>query len=257
MSRRRKAGVGRISRPQAYSRRRARFADRPAPCGSASTLRLRRVTCTSTERSKPAPVRLAKSSRLITSPRAGGQNAQQRHFGFGQAHHRAIALQFPARAIEGEGAKTHDLQRLAAIGDGAAQDGVDAQRQFGRFEGLGDIIVGADRKAANAIFRHAARGQQHDRHFRALAHALGQREAIFDRHHHVEDEEVEIHRRQELARTLGVRRRRHPRAGLGQIAFRASRGCGRRHRPAAGAGAGRARRRRARQSSPQRPADLA
>ena len=124
-----------------------------------------------------------------------------------------------ARGVEGERAEGDDLGRLAAAGDGAAQDGVDAQRQLRRLERLGHVIVGADGEAADAVFRHAARGQQHDRHFRGLAHAFGQREAVLDRHHHVEDEQVEIHGVEQLARAGGVGGGRDARAGLREIAL--------------------------------------
>ncbi len=208
-----------LNPPPTGNRCRARSADTPARARRSSILRRSRVICTSTERSSPAPVRLASSSRLTTSPVRAARmriNATSASVSRTGAPSRESS---PRALLKLYGPKLTSSRRLAAIGHGAAQDGVDAQRQFRRLERLGDIIVGANRKPANTILGHAARGEQHDRHIRGAPHALGQRKTVLHRHHHVEDQQIEIHRRQQLAGAGRVGGGRDARAGLRQIAL--------------------------------------
>ena len=74
----------------------------------------------------------------------------------------------------------------------AAQHGFDAGHEFARAEGLGDVIVGAEFKAENAVGFAALRGQKDDRDRGkacGLANLAAEFEAVFARNHDVEEEE--------------------------------------------------------------------
>ncbi len=106
---------------------------------------------------------------------------------------------------------------LAPKRAGAPQNRADAQQQFARLEGLGEIVVDADLEAAHAIGGLGARGEHDDRHFGAQAQAGGEGEAVFAGHHHVEHDDVERQAFEEAPRLAGRGGDRHAMAVLAQI----------------------------------------
>ena len=74
----------------------------------------------------------------------------------------------------------------------APQDGLDAGDEFTRTEGFGNVIVGAEFKAENAVGFAALRGQENYRHrgqSGSLADRAADLQAVFAGNHNVEDEE--------------------------------------------------------------------
>ena len=72
--------------------------------------------------------------------------------------------------------------------------------------GFDEIIVGADFEAHDPVLLLVARGQHQDRHRRVGADGAREIEAVFARHHDVEDQEIEIQAFElgaRLARALG------------------------------------------------------
>ena len=63
----------------------------------------------------------------------------------------------------------------------APQNGADAGRQFARIERLGQVIVGAEFEADDAVHILAARGEHQDRHLALLPQPAQDLEAIDDR----------------------------------------------------------------------------
>ena len=82
-----------------------------------------------------------------------------------------------------------------------------AQRQLARLEWLRHVIVGAELKPGDAAFRRVPRSQDQHRHRRGLADRLDQIETALARHHHVENEQIEIEPGQPRARIGGAFRR--------------------------------------------------
>ena len=74
----------------------------------------------------------------------------------------------------------------------AAQDGADARRQFARVEGLGEVVVGAQFEADDAVDILAAGGEHHDRNFALLAQAAEDFEAVDAGQHDVEDHQAKV-----------------------------------------------------------------
>jgi hypothetical protein len=73
-----------------------------------------------------------------------------------------------------------------------AQNGLDAEQQFLGIEGLGDVVVSAHFEALQNIFFHASGRQKNDRDIGVLfADFPRQGKAVFFRHHHIEDAQVE------------------------------------------------------------------
>ena len=99
----------------------------------------------------------------------------------GKDHGRRIDFNFPD--LHGAGRK-RTLE--------AAQNGFDSGHEFARAEGLGDIVVGAEFEAENAIGLAAFCGQENDRD-RGKAGRLANRaadfESVFTGDHDVEDKE--------------------------------------------------------------------
>ena len=94
--------------------------------------------------------------------------------------------------LEGVGAE-HDLldlrRRLRAA---APQDVVDAQDQLARVERLRQIIVGAGLQAVDAAVRSPTAPSASGSAPACRAQALGEVDPVLARHHHVEDEQVEV-----------------------------------------------------------------
>ena len=108
-----------------------------------------------------------------------------------------------------------DLQRAEAHGLGgrrcalgaAAQDGADARQQLARLEGLGQVVVGAELEADDAVGVLAERAEHDHRHARRRE-PPAEREAVLARQHQVEHDE-----RRPLRRERAIHR--HAVAGLG------------------------------------------
>ena len=68
---------------------------------------------------------------------------------------------------------------LELLGRRAAQLRAHARQQLGEPERLGDVVVGAGVEPADGVHLAVLRGQEHDRHRRALlAHALAHLEPV-------------------------------------------------------------------------------
>src|SRR5690606_11674166 len=97
-----------------------------------------------------------------------------------------------------------------------AQDRGDPQQQLTRLERLGQVVVGPGFKPADAVFGVAARGQQQDRGGHRLAQRFGQRDSVLIRHHHVEDEQVELEPSEQGTGMAGIPRWRDEEAVAGE-----------------------------------------
>ena len=89
---------------------------------------------------------------------------------------------------------------------------MDTQGQFLRLEGFGQIIIGAEAQALDAILGIAAGGQQDDRRFGMFADRAGQFKPVHTRHHHIEDQKVETQRIERRKRLGRIGRRRNAKA---------------------------------------------
>ena len=74
----------------------------------------------------------------------------------------------------------------------AAQDGLDADHQLGRAEGLGQVVVGALLEADDALGQGAARGQHQHRHVAIGAEQAHDLEAVDLGQHQVEHDEGRV-----------------------------------------------------------------
>jgi len=82
----------------------------------------------------------------------------------------------------------HQVGRQAAR---AAQDDLDARQQFARVEGLGQVVVGAEFEADDAVDLVAARGEHQDRQRAVLPPRLAQIETVAIGEHGVKNQQVE------------------------------------------------------------------
>ena len=119
-----------------------------------------------------------------------------------------VALaQFAAIEVIDVGSKRGLLQRLHRRRRSALEDIADSQHQLARLERLGDIIVGADLQSLDPALGFMTRRQHDDRHRRGCADEAGEIEPGFTRHHHVEDQEIEMQAEQLGAGVAGAHRR--------------------------------------------------
>jgi hypothetical protein len=72
----------------------------------------------------------------------------------------------------------------------AAQHGADAGNEFAGIKGLGNIVVGADFEAENAVHGFSAGGEKDDRNAGLGAEGLEKLKAGAAREHHVKDDHV-------------------------------------------------------------------
>ena len=98
-----------------------------------------------------------------------------------------------------------------------AQDRIDAQDQFARIEGLGQIIIRSRFEALDAVVGLRQGGQHEDRDLLFLAQRFRQLDPRFPRHHHVENDQVEVEPGQFAARLRRIAGDRHSKAVLAQI----------------------------------------
>ncbi len=98
--------------------------------------------------------------------------------------------------LAGAGVERDAVDFQARIGRGrtrfiAAQDGADARGQFARIEGLGQVVVGAQFQAHDAVHILAARGQHDDRDLALSAQPAENLEAVDARQHDVQHHQVD------------------------------------------------------------------
>ena len=110
----------------------------------------------------------------------GGEIDRHIAAGDGARRHRHVDVADGERLI-----MTLGRDRLAR----AAKDGANACDQFARIERLGQVIVGTDLEAQNAIHGLAARSEQKHRHGRLLTQRLQQLEARTAGQHDIQDDE--------------------------------------------------------------------
>src|SRR5277367_5109841 len=80
------------------------------------------------------------------------QCREQIEFYGGEVDRCAASPHGASAAVEGDVAE-RDSTEGRSPGCGSSEDGADAREQFGGVEGLGEIIVGAQFEAANAVLR--------------------------------------------------------------------------------------------------------
>ena len=97
--------------------------------------------------------------------------------------------------LAGGGIERHAVHLQARGGGGArlvaAQDGAHAGHQLARVEGLGQVIVGAQFQADDAVHVVGAGGQHEHRHVALLAQPAQDFEAVQPGQHDVQDYQVE------------------------------------------------------------------
>ncbi len=123
-------------------------------------------------------------------PRVGHQEREQVELAGGQREFRSVARSDPRGRVEGDrpgGQLPPGCGRVA----GAAQHRFDSQDQLTRRKGLGDVVVGADLEAGDALVGLAERGQHDDRQVRMLgAHSPAHFEPVDLGQHQVEHHQV-------------------------------------------------------------------
>ena len=84
---------------------------------------------------------------------------------------------------------------------------LDARNEFCRAERLHDVVVRAVAEAADLVAVLLLRRHEEDRHVLFFAHGLADREAVDERQHDVEHEQVKIFRKRPVAPCAPVARR--------------------------------------------------
>ena len=107
--------------------------------------------------------------------------------------------------------------QLAALGDAAAQDRLDARDELARVERLRQVVVGADLEPDDLVHVFVARGEHQDRDVRALAHALADLDPVEIREHQVEDDQVRTLARERVESLLARPNRADAVAGVLQV----------------------------------------
>ena len=92
-----------------------------------------------------------------------GEGGEQLELGGGDLEQRVRDANLVAIAIDLDGTDREHRARFGDLAGGATQHGSDARHQLARRERLGEVIVGAEIQAEDAIGFHAARRQHHDR----------------------------------------------------------------------------------------------
>jgi len=82
--------------------------------------------------------------------------------------------------------------------------GANPCHQFARFEGLGQVVVGALFQAKHPVIHLAPGGEQDDRRRVALAQFTAETEAVAIRQHHVEDDDIEALLREQRLHPRGI-----------------------------------------------------
>jgi hypothetical protein len=130
-----------------------------------------REMCTSMLRSKASsgwPLSASMIwSRLSTRPAARASTTSSSNWWLVRSQGRPASRAWPRTQVDHQAA---ELQHVvgAGVGRGAAQQRLDARQQLARLEGLGQVVVGADLQAEDAVHRLAA-GAEHQQRQAARA----------------------------------------------------------------------------------------
>ena len=94
--------------------------------------------------------------------------------------------------------RSHAEPLVHCAGARASHDGADAGQELARVEGLGDVVIGAELEAHDAIGVVAARGEHHDGDVVLATDASADLEAVGAGEHHVEEHHIEPARQEPL-----------------------------------------------------------
>src|SRR5882724_5216125 len=138
------------------------------------------------------------------------QCLQHRKLAGGQRDLFAILGQAAQRQVEFERAESDDHRVLGRCarrlhGGPASQHGMDAGQQFARIERLGQVVVGTDFQADDAVHVFDLGGQHDDgRGVAGGAQAAADRQAVFAGQHQVQHDQVDRFTGQDTVQRLGV-----------------------------------------------------
>jgi hypothetical protein len=118
-------------------------------------------------------------------PKQGGEKIK---LDCGEIDGRAAAVNCSGASIQIDIAES-ERGGARTLGSGSSQDGADARHQLGGIEGLGQIIVGSQVQAPDAVMGVAPRCKHKDRSARALTNTAEDVEAVGVRHHNVQQDE--------------------------------------------------------------------
>src|SRR5579859_3746142 len=123
----------------------------------------------------------------------GNQVAEKLELAGGKLDRLAFPGHFLAAKIDGQIFETeHGVGQLAGS-LGAAQERLDAGQQFGYFEGLGQVIVGAQLQSCDPVVDTSASGQHQNRQIDvAMAQLPADVESAAARQHDVENGQIEV-----------------------------------------------------------------
>ena len=154
------------------------------------------------------------------TPGAARQDGEQFELVAGQVAHLSGQAGLARTQVHFEPAKAQHLI-FCRVGRGAAQQGLDAGQQFTRFKGLGQVVVGTEFQADDAVHRLAARGEHEQRQAsRAWLAAQFTREiqAVAIGQHQVQQQGVEAGLTKQVTPAGQRRRGAHFKAVLAQVA---------------------------------------
>src|SRR5258706_5212850 len=118
---------------------------------------------------------------------------------------RPFAPHLGAAKVDVNGAESVGIRGVRGHGPRAAQQRFDARQQLHHLERLGQIVVGAEFQADDAVYDLAARGEHQDRRLNAaLAEIAADVEAVLPRKGDVEDDQVERRARARSQRRFTV-----------------------------------------------------
>ncbi len=123
-----------------------------------------------------------------------GESGHEFKFDGGERDGAAVVAHEAGASIHFEIAENGEVRRrrgrgIRRSGRGAAQDGVDARGKFTGIEGFGEVVIGADFEADDAVHVVAVGGEHHDGNRRGGADLTENLEAAHAGEHHVEDDQ--------------------------------------------------------------------
>jgi len=119
-----------------------------------------------------------------------GQVVEQPELGRGGRDQLAAHAQLHGAGVDLDLLELHHRRRGGALE--APQHGLDPGHQLARGEGLGDVVVGTEFEAVDAIVLGGARGEKDDRHHAhagILAQPPAEIQPVAARHHDVQEKE--------------------------------------------------------------------
>ncbi len=147
---------------------------------------------------------------------------EERILPLGEAHgRRALALQPPVDAVEFPRAEAHAPVSAPALGirrhGAASQNAAHARQEFAQAEGLGQVIVGAELQAKDAVdLLPPMSRDDDDRDVRGLADDAEQVEAVLMAELQVEDEQAGLGL-ELFFEFMAVRRKGHAHAAAAEV----------------------------------------